>query len=152
MEETNVKEIKLKPDQKISKETAEGQIDFLMKYYDIDQDDIKNERQENIYDKTYRKLTKAIQEGLLEIKNEDETPIVYQYLKKPPQNMDPQIRYREISGQAKVAMKGIKEEDAYNRLYAFLGGLSGLGSNVFTKLKGRDLGIAEYLAWLFLQV
>ncbi len=43
-------------------------------------------------------------------------------------------------------------DDQYGRIFSLLGGLSGKGIEVFMKMKGRDLTLAECLGSLFLIV
>lgn len=135
----------------IAVENAEKQLNLLMDYYEISVDEIADDDQKQGLRNSIKSLTKAIQTGRVEIKLEDDTPIVYQNLKKPVGDMH-QIKYNEITGRAKIAMKDNKENDHYGRMYSFLGGLSGHGATVIMKLKGKDLSIAEYLGVFFLAV
>jgi len=142
-------------EKKLSKENAQKQLDTLLDYYDLDLDDISDENVHNAITSSCNKLLKAIKKGRLEIKEEDDTLNVYQYLKKPIGGKEGSltvIKYREIDGRSKIAMKDNKESDYHGKIYSFLGGLSKEGGAVIMRLKGVDISIAECLGALFLQV
>ena len=139
-------------DFKISEESAEEQISNLLEYYDIEIEDFDNENLKSALATSRRKLVKAIRKGMIEIKEEDGTPIVYQHLLKPVKGIESPIRYKEVDGRSKRAMKKMSENDYSGRIYAFLGGLSGDGSTIIERFQSQDLTVAECLGTIFLQV
>jgi hypothetical protein len=114
-------------------------------YYDIEFDDIVNEQGKEGAETAVNKLKRAIRNGRLEIEEDPEKGlIVIQHTKKTV------IKYGEISGKSK--MEADKHKGNHSRLYAILGSLSGLGVDAIAKLKGKDLGLAECIAVVFLVV
>lgn len=133
---------------KLSRESAEEQFNIFLDYYDIDPDDWADNLQD-AFKSAKNRLIRAIMRGLVSIEAGD--PIrVTQYLSKKP-DADP-ILYAEMSGKAKVAMKGKDETDTFGKIYALTGSLTGLGETAITTLKGVDMSIAESLGLLFLQI
>lgn len=136
----------------ISDEVAQKQLDSLLEYYDIDMNDFENDTQKDGLKTACKKLKKAIRKGLLEIKEEEDSLIVYQHLNKPIDGVKNPIKYREIDGRCKIAMKESKDGDHYGKLYSLMGGLSGEGYQVMMRFKGIDLSVMECLGSLFLNV
>lgn len=151
---------------KVSKENAEEQLLLLEEYYDIDEEDFldgvdvsESEAGEleaatrEGYRMAKRRLLRAIMRGHLEIKEEDNSLLVVQTLRKPPASLGKSsITYNEVSGQAKIGMQKYKDNNLYGKMYAFLAGLSRLDESIFRNLRGADLSIAESLGAVFLRV
>jgi len=141
---------------KLSQEVAEEQINLLLEYYDIDLEDPNLDEDEIRGIKSAaRKLTRAVRRGGVEIKDEDDGLAVYVHLRHPPKGTDESIRFREVDGKAKVAMKDVKSAtDHHGRLYKMMANLSGesLSYPKLIALKGVDLATVECLGLLFLQV
>lgn len=131
----------------ISKEVAKEALDSFYDYYEIDMNDLDDDLKMAVAGEVQRKLIKALQSGRLQISGAS----VKQTLKNPPGEVT-EITYGELTGKAKIAMKGKAEADHYGRIYALLGSLSGLGETAITGLKGPDLSLAECVGVLFLQV
>jgi len=142
----------MEKENKLSLEAAEDQFELLTDYYDIDLDDEDDSDVRRANKSIKKKLVKAIQRGLIEIKEEEDTLNVYQYLIKPMDGIKSPIKYKEPSGLSKIAMKESGKEDHYGKMYNLLGGLSGEGKKPFLKMRGRDLSTAESLALLFLDI
>jgi len=141
---------------KISRESAEDQIDLLFEEYDIDLDDPEYSEVDEDGDKLAdvmmtqrRKLVKYIMRGRLEISDTDGKFVVRQILKRPFDDLS-SIEYGQKLAKAKISMKSVKASDNYGRLYSFMGSLSGQGMHVFTKMSPADLSVAETLAAVFL--
>jgi hypothetical protein len=131
---------------KIGKEAARAQLDTLYEYYEIDFNELPEELGKALR-ATDLKLLKSVRLGRVEISLDDNSII------KVVQNIrsgEP-LEYREIDGQAKVAMGGKDEKDHYGKAYALMGALCGLGETAITQLKSHDLSVAECLGTVFLQ-
>lgn len=131
----------------ISEEVARDQFQEFLDYYDLDPS-VMPEDQRAAFESSASRIIKAVRSGKLEF-GQDGT--VKQFLKKPVGEVS-EIKYEELSGMHKVAMKSKKGEDHYGRMYALLGSLSGLGEMGIMKLKGADLSVAESVGIIFLQV
>lgn len=145
----------------ISEEAAEAQIQIFLDWYDICREDFVNVEDGDMsstwYDKIVKRLVRAIRKGLVEFKEEntkDGSPTlnIYQTLTSPITGVDNPICYKEISGRAKLAMRGNAKTGQFAQIYLYLGGLCGESETVFHKMRGRDGAIAECLGFLFLQV
>ena len=134
------------PEYKIGKEAAREQLNMLYDYYEIDFDELPKELGTALK-ATDLKLLKSVRIGRVEISMDEQNVIkVVQNIR----NGDPLI-YREIDGQAKVAMGGKDEKDHYGKAYALMGSLCGLGETAIIKLKSHDLSVVECLGTVFLQ-
>ena len=134
------------PEYKIGKEAAREQLDMLYDYYEIDFDELPKELGTALKATDF-KLLKSVRIGRVEISMDEQNVIkVVQNIR----NGDPLI-YREIDGQAKVAMGGKDEKDHYGKAYALMGSLCGLGETAIIKLKSHDLSVVECLGTVFLQ-
>jgi hypothetical protein len=135
----------------ISEENARAQVQTFLDYYEINLEDVKNTEAKNGLDSTIDKVVKQIMLGKIEIREEADTIIVNQHLKKPMGEIKI-IEYAELGGKHKVAMKDKGANDFYGRLYAMLGSISGLGETAIVGLKGTDLSACEALGVLYLNV
>ena len=134
------------PEYKIGKEAAREQLGMLYDYYEIDFDELPKELGTALK-ATDLKLLKSVRLGRVEISTDEQGVI------KVVQNIrsgEPLI-YREIDGQAKIAMGGKDEKDHYGKAYALMGSLCGLGEAAIIKLKSHDLSVVECLGTVFLQ-
>ena len=134
------------PEYKLSEESARHQLDQLYEYYEIDFDDSPKEIATALR-ATDRKLVKAVRHGRVEIALDDKGIIL---VTQNIRNGEPLV-YREIDGQAKVAMGSKDDGDAYGKAYALMGSLCGLGETAITQLKSHDLSVVECLGTVFLQ-
>jgi len=136
---------------KLSKEMAAEQVAKLFDYYEIDPDDYEDGDQRTAIRAARNKLTRGVMNHRVEITG-DEVIKVVQTLKKPIGKDEPitALDYREVDARSKVGAK--EDDDDRTRLYMFLGNLSEVGLSNILKLKGVDLGIAETLGTIFLQV
>jgi len=134
-------------DYKVSEESAREQLDAMYDYYEIDFDELP-EKLAPVLKATDAKLLKAVRLGRVEMAlGDDGVIVVTQHLRS---GGDPLV-YREIDGQAKVAMGAKDADDAYGKAYALMGALCGLGETAITKLKSHDLAVVECLGTVFLQ-
>lgn len=145
----------------LGEEAAEDQLQLFLDWYDICREDFissdEGESSSTWYDKITSRLKRAIRKGLVEIKEEntkDGSPTlnVYQTLTRKIPGVESPICYKEISGRAKLALKGSAKTGQFAQIYLYLGGLCGEGEKVFHNMAGRDGAIAECLGFLFLQV
>lgn len=132
---------------KLSEEVAEDQLQIFFDYYDIDADS-GTEEQKKAIETAHKKLSRAIQNGLLTITAENGVTVT-QILRYPPGDCST-ITYNKISGKSRVAMK--EKGNEYSRMYSLLATLAGLPMNAIVALQGQDISVAEYLAVLFLAV
>ena len=145
------------PNFKIQKEVAEGIFTELCDWYDIDEEDYKDEEDgERSFNQAKRKIIKAICKGYVELvkktnKLGDEVLNVKQNFKFKYHKVGTNITYREVNGKSKTAVKSNKDGD-FQKMYKFLAALSGEDEEVILRLKGIDNGLSESLGYLFLQV
>lgn len=135
-------------DEKIlSEESAETQVQSFLDFYELDRDAVPTSTREN-FDTCVKKIISATRKGRLEFRDEG---IVVQTLKRPPGQIKT-ITYSELSGKAKQAAGKFDSNDAFGRMYALLGSLSGLGAKAISNLKGVDVSLAECLGHVFMSV
>ena len=136
----------------ISEEIAAEQLAVLMEYYDIDKNDIEIEEGPEAVQTLMNGLVRAIRKGRLEIKlDSDGKLIVTQHLKHPPGEID-SINYNVVGQKARLAMDRVKNTKEQERMCAFMGSLSGLGSTGIGSLVAADMGTMNRLATLFSMV
>lgn len=148
-------------DYKLDEASAKAQLDLFFDWYDICREDFidveSGESGGTAFDKIEKRLLRAIRKGYVELKEEPRkdgttTLNIYQTLTRAIPGVESPICYNEISGQAKLAIRGNAKTGQFAQLYLFLAGLSGESEKLFHKLGGRDGAIAECLGFLFLQV
>ena len=137
-------------ERKISHESAENQLESFLEYYDIEFDDIENERSHDAAMQTKKKIIRAIVSGRIEINEVDGVPLISQHLKNTDEEKT--LNYVEITGRHKLVLDQKKEDKNYSKIYTLLASLSNTSESVIAKLKAADMGIAESLGFLFLQV
>lgn len=136
----------------ISQENAEAQMESLFDYYDIDLEDyeglsIKGTNTRKALEVSKRKLIKAIKKGRLEINEDEDGFSITQTLKGKYKTLS-EIRYKPISGRAKVEMDKYESENA--KMYGLLAAMSGVEAAHIQALRGPDLSTAECLGGFFL--
>jgi len=144
----------------ISKETAEEQVELMLDYYDIDLVEDFDESEDSQEGRgaalrSYQQLVKDTMKGRLSfVLNDENDLIITQKLRFPIKSANglEQIVYKPVTGRSKTAMKAASTNDHAGKLYAFLGGVSGQGSQVIQELKATDLKTAECLGLIFLAV
>lgn len=136
----------VKPTNFASKETAKNEIKKMLDYYEIEIEEIEDEKLRTAIENSYKRLIKAVMKGRLRINLNDGIEIIQKT------RIGEEIKYREINGKAKSAMAGKKEDDFYGKAYALMGSLSGLGESAISSLKGVDLSLVEVLGLIFLAV
>lgn len=130
----------------LSSESAKKELKKFYDYYEVDLEDFPKESQEalQIIEPV---IIRGIQRGLIEFKEDDEKGFVVIQKLKGDRG---EITYKELNGDAKMAMNSKSENDTSGRCYALLGSLSGEGAAVIRKLKGPDLKRAEHIGAVFL--
>ena len=97
-------------------------------------------------------LARAIRKGRLEIKvDSDNKLVVTQHLQHPPGDIT-DINYNIVGQKARLAMDRVKSTKEQERMCAFMGSLSGLGSTGIGSLVAADMGSMNRLATLFSMV
>ncbi len=138
---------------KLSEESAQEQIKLLSDMGLVNVEDVEPGAILHALLSSLNTLRSAIRVGALEIKvitkdNNKELQVV-QYLTRIKEQS---ITYKEPDGQAMLYIGKIENDNNYERSYSLLGYLSGLGMDVFLKLRGLDKKIAECLSLVFLGV
>ena len=129
---------------KLSKESAEVELNKIFEYYEIETSEM-TEDQVKALNTITPTIIKGIRKGLIEIDSNDGLTIVQKF-----EGKETVLRYKELNGNAKVIM-GKKPETDYNgRCYALLGSLSGEGEAIIKKLSGPNLKRAEHIGSLLL--
>ncbi len=136
---------------KLSTESATDQVNLLFNWYEIDPDDYDDGPQRAALRAAKNKLIRAVKRDRVSI-TEDDTIKVVQKLKYTYGEKEPitALNYREVDARSKVGARD--DDDDRARLYMFLGNLSEVGLAKILQLRGVDLGIAETLGTVFLQV
>jgi hypothetical protein len=136
----------------ISEDSAIEQLEILMEYYDIDKNDIEIEEGAEAVQTLMNGLVRAIRKGRLEITvDSDGKLVVTQHLKYPPGDIT-DINYNIVGQKARLAMDRVKSTKEQERMCAFMGSLSGLGSTGIGSLVAADMGTMNRLATLFSMV
>ena len=137
----------------ISKEMAEEQLELLFDHYEID--DLAEEMAAAGEEKATaqaetltRKLIKAIQRGRLEITDGADGFKITQRLEKPVGQVT-EIQYGEVTGAAKVTIKGGDKRSPFQTSYDFLAAVSKQTPATFHRMSGKDLSTAECLFAVF---
>ena len=133
----------------ISEETADEQLRALFEYYDFEPNDLPTTVR-SVVDGAARTVKRAITTGRIEIVFEDNTCVVKQHLSNPCDGTPNPLVYEEITGATKMAIKD--DMDAHVKAFAFLAAMAKENIAVIKKLRGKDIGLAEALAALFLQI
>lgn len=150
--EKEIKTMESKAVSKISRESAEIQLNLLLDYYDLDKNDIEIEEGPEAVQTLINGLIRSIQKGRLEISlDTDGRLVISQHLKFPPGDIDV-INYEIVGCKAKLAMDRVKSNKPVERQLTFMGSLSGLGREGIAKLVGVDMGTMERLSTLFSMV
>lgn len=130
----------------LGKEAAKNELQKMLDYYEIDIDEIEDKDLKKAIKAGYDRLIKAVRLERLQIKIEEEIKVI-QTCKNGTI-----IEYKEIDGNAKMAMAGRDEKDYYGKSYDLMGSLSNLGTKAISNMKGVDLSLVETLGMIFLAV
>lgn len=132
-----------------SKEVADEQIDALVKFYRIFPDDMPGSVGKGVK-ASLAGLRRAVMDARLEIVVDGKNIKITQHVDDPQKGVPEKIIYGKIKGVHKIGMK--EDDTLYEKIYIFLGALSGEGIPVIQDLEGIDLSLAESLGTVFLQV
>jgi len=135
---------------KISRESAELQIQEMFDYFLLDKEDIANEEGEEVLNTVMNMLTRGIQKGLLEITTEDGLKVT-QHLKQEIDGIS-KIEYIDKVAKAKIAMGTSKSKNAQLRMNEFMSTLGDVPVQVLAKMQGADLTIFGRVALVFSMV
>ncbi len=136
-----------KVDYKISEESAMEVFQKILDYYELDTDDLGDDKIQKVFESNFSRALKAIRLGRLSVEIGDRIEI-----KQTLKNNSEVLDYAVISGFHKTQMAGEKEDDHYGKIYALNGALTGVGKTGIMKLEGVDLSLAEVLGAIFLSV
>jgi hypothetical protein len=131
----------------VSEENAEKAVIDLLTFYRVDVDDIEDDKMKKAVESALNKLQAAYRRGQLENSRKDGTFKVIQTTASKTK-----IEYDELKGEAKTVMDGFGENANYQKQYALLGSLSGLGAKAIQSLNAVDVSVAECLGLIFLMV
>jgi len=132
--------------EQLSKESAAKELDRFYEYYEVEKDSLGKEQLEAL-ESVEPVLIKGIQKGLIEFSNDDDNGFSVVLTLR---NGRDRLKFKEMNGDAKIAMSSKDENDSSGKCYALLGSLSGEGAAVIRKLKGPDLKRAEHIGALLL--
>lgn len=140
----------------ISKETADQQLELLFDYYEIELEKRLKadnaEKAQAVADDVKDILARAIMKGRLEITEDEESTHgeikIIQRLRRPVGNVT-EIRYYEVTGKARTAMKDVDKGSPHQKLYSLLAAISRQPIAVFLNMGGVDLTCAETLFTIF---
>lgn len=134
----------LKKEYKLSEDSAMEQLTPMLEYFDLDVNDIKDEKHMGAIESSLDQILRDIRLGKIELKKDDKFCIVQHLENKST------IDYKIFGGMIKTAMAGKKKDDDMGRMYALLGAASGLGEMAIKSLSASDVKVAERLSLLFL--
>ena len=136
----------------ISEQLALEQAEALYEHYEIDPRDYGESSTRNSMEAARNRLVRAICKGRVSVNVESRDEMVIQILKNEIGEKDPitKLTYREVDARSKIG--STESDDNHSKMYNFLGNLSGAGLGTILKLRGVDLGVAETLGAIFLQV
>jgi len=132
----------------LSDESAQEQLDLLLRYYDIEIADIGLQKS-GIIDSVLSRIIRSIRQGNLTIALKSGKLSLLQTLVNPPGDVT-ELEYSEVTGQAKLVMDSAGAQSDHARMYALIGYLTGVGSAGIAKLSRVDLSLAEALGFIFL--
>lgn len=140
----------------ISKEIADKQFEKLLDYYEIDLEKrLKSdsaEKAQAIAEDVRDILCRAIMKGRLEITDDEESEHggikIVQRLRRPVGGVG-EIRYHEVTGRARTAIKDVEKGSPHHKLYHLLAAISKQPVAVFLGMGGVDLTCAETLSTVF---
>lgn len=133
---------------KVSQESARESLNVFLEYYEIDISLLPDGQRVGV-EASLAKAESAIMRGKLEIALGSEGVVsVTQYVGKERKKLE----YAELNGLHKVQMKKAAENAHHERAYILVGGMTGVGLDGILKLKGADLGLAEVMGSLYMQV
>ena len=142
------KSLAKKPENKISEESARAELGRLMEHYEIDMENIAEDAEPAINQVMSRVLS-AFMQGKIELSIDKETgePSIIQHITKK-EGRDT-ITFRPLRGGDKPKLDSAGA-DPTKRMHALMGVLSGLGTDIITKLNIGDLRITEAISGFFI--
>lgn len=142
---------------RISRDTAEAGVDAALRFYRTSLDSITNKDKRTQVETARDKCVIAAMEGRLEFILESDKDGLLQLT--TVQNLISRkdghaevMRYSEINGKAKKAMKACEDDDSMGKIQAMMASLAGVEPTVMEKMRGPDLGLLESLGMIFLSV
>ena len=138
-----------RPAPKLSRETALGEVGKILEFYEYDVSALADGAVKNQATESLETLTRAFQDGSLEINDSAPEFTITQNLKKSPKVTGP-INYGEFNGSAKLALDKVPSGETYKRIYSLLSILSKTDVAYFKGMSAVDLATAEALGFLFL--
>jgi hypothetical protein len=138
----------VKPEEKISEESARAELGRLMAHYEIDMENIAEDAEPAI-NQVMNRVLSAFMAGKIELSEDKETgePSIIQHITK--RQGKETITFRALRGGDKPKLDSAGN-DPVKRMHKLMGILSGLGDDIITKLSIPDLRITEALAGFFI--
>jgi len=146
-EDTKDTDGKLKPGEKINKETATKEFENFLIAWDIDADvaDMEEEDLQSFED-CKRKIVRAIMLGRASL--QDDGSIKYTLIDPVASTTD--VTMRIPRGASYMSMDKHKDRKSIHKLYSFMADASGKSPAIFSKMDGRDIKFFMGIALLFL--
>lgn len=131
---------------KVAIEVAEKEFERFVDSADLDVDTAHMDADDQAgFEKTKRRLLRAICDGSLIINEKDE-PV---YTPKNTDDVEP-ITFHERTGASIMAMDGKKKNHNVAQMYAIMGEMTKRHPNTFAKLVGIDIKICESIFMLLM--
>lgn len=138
----------------LSRESAEAQVTKLFDYYEIELEKrLKSDNAEKanaVAEEVRDILVRNVEKGRLEIDDDEEGSgiKIVQRLRKPIGGVS-EIRYYEVSGKARTAIKDVDKGSPHQKIYSLLAAISKQPLTLFLNMEGVDLTCAETLSTVF---
>ena len=142
------------PDYKINEQLANEQLEELYDYYDVDDEIMEAEGGEQdslgiaVRVQRHQMIIK-LRKGRFEVQSGEDGLRVIQHLRREVSGKN-ELTWKEPDGIAKIELDKQKAGDN-QRLFAFVGYLTGVGATKAKTLRGPDLSTAELLATFFMR-
>jgi hypothetical protein len=135
----------------VSREAAEAQLNKLFEHYEIELEKrLKSDNAQAVADDVKDILVRNIMKGRLEI-DDDESGSGIKIIQRlrTPVGTTSEIRYHEVTGKARTAIKDVDKGSPHHKIYSLLAAISKEPVQVFLSMGGVDLTCAETLSTVF---
>lgn len=136
----------------LSEESAFLQVMSFLEFYDVDIEEIKDEKARNATESVLEKIVSFIRMEYISIEKIEGVPIVIQYIDGNKTDENKKLQYKQITGKAMEQTDGFGENDNNAKTHALLGSLSSVGKAGIEQLSGKNLSAAQCLSALFLSI
>lgn len=139
---------KFKPNNVLSREIADQQVEMLFEYYDLDPSFLPDEMQ-SIMEVHRLGLVKAVMRGRLSVEESGSGIKLIQILDKEIHGKK-RIEYRELDGMASKASR--RADTAEGQLFALMAALGSVPEDVFDDMGPHDRRVVKDLGNCFLTI